>query len=352
MTAARSGPTANRIAVLVASPLEASFVERIRSAAPVGVEIQYHPELLPSPRYAADHTGRPPRLKASELAEWLRLLAQADVLFDFDWYEPSRLPQNAPQVRWVQASSAGIGEYLDETGLTSWPVTFTTASGVHSTPLAEFVLLAMLYFAKDVPQLRAWQSSHRWERHATTLLSGQTTLLVGLGNVGRSIASALAAMGVEVWGVRRTGGGSPVPGVAKIISLDAIREVLPRVNALILACPYTKETAGLIGAAELGAMRSSAIVVNVARGQVIDQAALTEALTSRQIRGAVLDVVAEEPLPDTDPLWDLPNVLISPHSASTVPEENGLLVEIFLDNLNRFVRGEPLRNVFNRDRHY
>jgi phosphoglycerate dehydrogenase-like enzyme len=149
--------------------------------------------------------------------------------------------------------------------------------------------------------------------------------------------------GMHVTGVRAT--ASPHPHCSEVITTTEIDRVLPRTDFLVLACPLTEATRGLIGAAQLAALKPGAVVVNIARGQVIDQQALYAGLASGRIGGAALDVFEVEPLPQDSPFWDLPNVLISPHSASTVHAENARIVDIFLDNLGRFARGEPLTNV-------
>ena len=335
--------------VLIASPLEQEHVDRIAAVAPDGVRVVYRPDLLPVPRYAADHHGVRRELRPADLARWREYLADAVVLFDFDWFEPERMAENAPRLRWVQATSAGIGEYLVRTGLADTGITFTTAAGTHAIPLAEHVALGLLYLTKRVPDLRAWQAAHHWERFTTNQLAGSRMLLVGLGNVGRQVARTCAALGMEVWAVD-PGAESPSDGVARLVDRAEFRAALSEVDALVLACPYTPETHHLVGARDLAAMRSSAVVVNISRGAVIDEPALVTALGERRIAGAVLDVFETEPLPAESPLWDMPNVLVSPHSASTVTAENRRIADLFIDNLRRYIAGEPLRNVFDRAR--
>jgi phosphoglycerate dehydrogenase-like enzyme len=139
-----------------------------------------------------------------------------------------------------------------------------------------------------------------------------------------------------------------VPGVASYVASDQIHQVLPEMDALVLACPLTGQTRGLIGAAELALLRPGAVLVNISRGPVVDQDALVSALRSGHLGGACLDVFATEPLPPGSPLWGMPNVIVSPHSAATVAEENGLLTDLFIDNLRRWLAGRPLRNTYDR----
>jgi glyoxylate/hydroxypyruvate reductase len=335
------------VRVLIATPLEPELVARIQAADPA-VEVLYEPELLPRPRYASDHTGVPRELAAADLERWSALRRQADISFDFDWQDPAGMPANCPRLRWVQGTSAGIGGFLERTGLASSGLVFTTAAGVHGTPLAEFTLLGLLYFAKGLPQLAEWKDEQRWQRHTTAQLAGQRAVLVGLGGIGRSVARLLSAVGVQVCGVGRPGRSYDVPGLSGYVGTDQIDEVLPSADALILACPLTEQTAGLIGARQLELLPRGAVLVNVSRGQVTDQDALIAALTSGHLGGAFLDVFTPEPLPADSPLWTLPNVVISPHSASTVAAENGLITELFCDNLRRWLGRRELRNVYDR----
>ena len=166
------------------------------------------------------------------------------------------------------------------------------------------------------------------------------------------MARLLAAVGVEVTGAARTPRHRDAPGVASFVTPDQIGQVLPAVDALILACPLTEQTRHLIAARELALMRPGAVLVNISRGQVVDEDALIAALSSGHLGGACLDVFETEPLPASSPLWQLENVIISPHSASTVAAENHLLAELFADNLQRWLAGRPLRNVYDRTAGY
>lgn len=331
--------------VVICSFLEPELVQRIRAAVP-GVTVAYEPELLPVPRYPCDHTGTPRPLSKGELARWQATVAEADVAFDFDWLDPASMPARCQRLRWIQATSAGIGAFMGRTGLDRSGISVTTAAGVHAVPLAEFTLTGILYFTKGIPELERWRRAHHWERYATEQVSGSRVLVVGLGGIGRRVASALAGLGMEVWGLGRDGHRYDVPGVSRTIEATALDAALPHMHAVVLACPLTTETRGLLGRHQIELLRPDAVLVNISRGQVVDQEALYDALKSGAIRGACLDVFTEEPLPPGDPMWDLENVLISPHSASTVETENATIVELFVENLHRLRRGEPLRNVY------
>ena len=339
------------VRVVICSPLEQELVDRIR-AVDDRIEVAFAPEFLASPRYPCDHGGPLPDLTPAQDREWHDLLAQAEIAFDFDAREPGRINENFPRLRWIQATSAGVGQYF-----TRWPldlarVTVTTSKGVHADPLSEFAIAGLLYFVKDIPALQSWQQQHRWQRYTGRNLAGQRCLVVGLGNIGARTAKKLAALGVEVVGAVRPGGTSSAPGVVRTVPFDRIAEVIGDVDAVVLACPLTPLTRGLISADVIAAMRPGALIVNVSRGQVVDEPAMIEALRSGALGGAALDVVAVEPLPAGSELWALPNVLISPHSASTVAQENELITDIFCDNLRRYLDGVPLRNAYDPELGY
>ncbi len=338
------------VTIVIGSYLEPEQVERI--AAQPSVRVLYKPELLPVPRYPSDHTGRRRNLTDAELDKWRELGARADVFFDFDWLEPESMRQRCPDLRWIQATSAGIGGFMRRTGLDDSGLVVTTAAGIHAVPLAEFAVASALYFVKGIPQLRRRQDARHWERYATRQLAGLRCLVVGLGGIGRTVVASFAGLGVEVWGLGRDGASYQVPGLARLVTRSQLDDALPEIDVLVLACPLTDETEGLIGARQVGLLGPAAIVVNIARGPVIDQPALTAALSAGRLGGACLDVFAEEPLPAGDPLWALDNVLVSPHSASTLATENAALVDLFVDNLNRFREGSLLRNRYEPVRGY
>jgi glyoxylate/hydroxypyruvate reductase len=338
------------VRVLIGSALEPEHVERIAAADP-RVEVLHAPELLPVPRYQADHHGPPRSLSDAELDRWRGMLAAAQVSFDFDWYAPAEMAANCPDLRWVQATSSGIGQFLQRTGLDRSEITFTTAAGVHAVPLAEFALTGVLYFVKELPLLAERQAAHQWLRYTTRQLAGRRVMVVGLGQVGRKVADVFAAMGAEVFGVARDS-GLEVPSVTGMTDVAGMDALLPDVAAVVLCCPLTPQTRGLLDQRRLRLLPPGAVVVNIARGQVIDEPALIDALGDGHLGGACLDVAAVEPLPPESPLWGMSNVLISPHSASTVDRENAALTDIFCDNLGRWLDGRPLRNVYSREKGY
>jgi phosphoglycerate dehydrogenase-like enzyme len=353
--------SAARPTIVIGSFLEEEQVARI-AAAPAAGRVIYEPALLPVPRYPCDHTGPKRDLGAADTDRWRALSAQAEVYFDFDWLDPAGMAGHSPGLRWIQATSAGIGGFMQRTGLDAsvsgasvsaqGGLTVTTAGGIHAVPLAEFAVTGALHFIKGVPQLQQRQRARHWERYTTRQLAGQRALVVGIGGMGRQVIASFAALGVEVIGLGRDGQGYQAPGLSRVITARDLDGELPGVGILVLCCPLTPQTRGLIGARQLALLPPDAVLVNIARGEVVDTSALIEALAAGRLAGACLDVVAPEPLPADSPLWDLDNVLISPHSASTVAGENARLTDLFIDNLDRFTTGRPLRNRYEAQRGY
>jgi phosphoglycerate dehydrogenase-like enzyme len=340
------------VRVLIASALEPECVARIAAVDP-RVEVMYEPELLPVPRYEADHHGPHRELTPAQLEHWNSLLAAADVSFDFDWRAPADMASTCPNLRWVQASSSGIGQFLTRTGLDRSDIVFTTAAGVHAVPLAEFALLGVLYFIKELPALAQRQTARQWERYTARQLAGRRVVVVGLGQVGRKVAELFSLLGAEVWGVARdTAHVEPGARLTRVTDAGSMDKLLPQADAIVLCCPLTEQTRGLLDQRRLRLLPAGAIVVNIARGAVIDEPAMIAALWDGHLGGAFLDVAAVEPLPADSPLWDMPNVVISPHSASTVDQENAALTDLFCDNLRRWLAGQELRNLYSREKGY
>jgi glyoxylate/hydroxypyruvate reductase A len=324
-------------------------VERIRQVDP-RLNVIYEPALLAAPRYAADHYGVPNRSPEQE-ARWRQLLAEADILFDFDPSHRQDLPELAPRVRWVQSTSSGIGQFIRRTNYEKrMPnAVFTTASGVHAKPLAEFCIMAMLAFNKGLIRMLGDQGLKHWERYAGSDLEGRTLAIVGMGKIGNQVASYASAFGMRVLGTEAERVVSPVAAVYPLSELDAM---LKQAEYLVICVPHTPRTENMIGAREFALLPKGAMFINIGRGQVVDEPALVESLRSGHLRCAALDVFAEEPLPQNSPLWDMPNVLVSPHSASTSDSENRRLTDLFCENLRRFLAGESLRNVLDTEKMY
>jgi phosphoglycerate dehydrogenase-like enzyme len=340
-----------RTKVLIASPLEAELVARIRAAEP-RAEIIYEPDLLPPARYPGDHRGDPAfRRDPGTEARWRELLDQAEVLFGIPDDSAAGLAEVAglPRLRWVHATSAGAGEVVRAAKLpaeTLDRVTITTSSGVHAIPLAEFAILGLLAIAKDLPGFATDQRARAWPelRQPLRELDGQTLFLVGLGEIGREAARLAKAFGMRTVGIRRS--QKPPPDhVDEVHGPDRLTELAGRADAMVVSLPLTEETAGMIDRATIERLPPSCIFVNVGRGGVVDEPALVEALRERRIAGAVLDVFATEPLPQDSPLWDLPNVLVTPHAVALSARENQRIADLFVANLSHYLDGEPLAKV-------
>jgi phosphoglycerate dehydrogenase-like enzyme len=351
--------TIAREIVFFCSPLETEQVDRIRAAAGGRVELVHLPELHPPLRYVADHNGRADfRRAAAQEARWRAELLRATILWDFPAAATGSVAgiAQAPQVRWVQTTSAGVGQMVARLGLADSDLVVTTARGVHAQALTEFVFLALLMRSKDLARLQRDQRDHRWERHCGGELAGGTIAIIGAGSIGAQVARVARAFGMRAIGTL----ANPSPARAAALGLDAVHgqdrlhEVLAAADAVVLCTPHTAATERMIDAAALAAMKPGATLINIARGLVVDEAAMIDALRRRHLGFAALDVATVEPLATDSPLWDMDNVLISPHSASTAPSENRKITDIFLHNLGCWLDGrrDAMRNVLDKKRLY
>ncbi len=252
-----------------------------------------------------------------------------------------RICLDAPNLRWLHTFSAGVDHPVFGV-FTQRGAQVTTSSGASASPIAQTVMMYLLALSRDLDGWRRAQQEHRWEQHRFTELDGLTVGVVGMGPIGLEVIRLATAFGMHPIGVRRRVLGHEP---CETWELDRLHELAGRVDALVLAVPLTDQTRGLVDAEVLAAMRPGSWLVNIARGEVVDEEALIEALRSGHLGGAGLDVFAVEPLPETSPLWDLPNVIITPHSSGTSERTHERAVTIFLDNLTRFANGTPLRNV-------
>ncbi|WP_152588097.1 D-2-hydroxyacid dehydrogenase [Nostoc sphaeroides] len=256
----------------------------------------------------------------------------------------------APALRWQQSPSAGVNHILTPTFLQK-DIILTNGAGVHAIPISEFVLAFMLYHAKNLRKLQTLQNEHTWVRGVfLEELADANLLILGTGNIGKAIASRAKAFGVTVWGSRRH--PEPLPNFDKIVGADEWRSLLPAADYVVIATPLTPETRGLIDETALRSMRQSAYLINIARGAIVDEAALITALREGWIAGAGLDTVATEPLPPESPLWSLPNAFITPHCSALSPRLRERIAQLFIDNLKRYQTGQPLRNVVDKQAGY
>ena len=278
------------------------------------------------------------------------LLSEAEVIYG------ERLPQNviarAPKLKWVQMMSAGVDEFLDNEFRQS-SVIITNVSGIHATPISEFVLKLMLMFVKQAPLCFHLKQGKQWKKFVPTLVRSKTVGIVGLGSIGREVARLAKAFGMRVVATRRSVNRI---GRARYVDIVLPQEQLPQLlsesDFVVLTLPLTPETNKLIGEEELRTMRASAYLINIARGGVVDEEALIRALDEHWIAGAGLDVFATEPLPTNSRLWELPNVIFSPHIAGDMEDYNIRATEVFAENLKRYLNGKKLLNVVDKKKGY
>ena len=338
---------AEPITILISTPLEAEHVERVRQVDP-RITVLYEPDLLAQPRYHADHAGH--KRSPEQEARFLELLAQANVTFDFDRQYLGQIRQVAPRLEWVQWTSSGIGKLIETNQLDQVGVIHTTVSGVHARPLADFCLMAMLMFVKDYFRMERGKQAKHWERYSGEELTGKTLAVIGLGRVGQEVVNHGKNQAMRVVGMKRTPGD--VPNVDKVYPRAELHSMLAETDFLVLIAPHTPETEGIIGEAELAVMKPSAVLINIARATLTDEDALVRALQEKRLAGAALDVFRQEPLPPESPLWEMANVIVSPHSASTVTQENARITDVFCENLRHYLNGEPLQNVLDAKQLY
>ena len=336
--------------VFIASPLERPQVARIAAAVPE-VRLLYAPELLPGLRYIGDHKGAPRVRTAEETARWRAMLGEAEVCWDLPAGED--LPF-AARLRWVQTTSTGVGQAV--VGLGLHDVLVTTARGVHAGPLAEFVFMALLAHFRDLDGLKRAQAAREWTRGCVPEVAGRVMVTIGAGDLARGCAKIARALDMRVIAVGREAGTARAHNALfdRVVGVADLHDVLGAADAVVVTVPHTPATEGLVDAPAFAAMRDGVAFVNIGRGQVVDEAALIAALRSGKVGFAALDVARVEPLPAASPLWGMGNVLISPHSASTVASENGRIVDIFIHNLRCWVDGRTgdMRNVLDPARMY
>jgi phosphoglycerate dehydrogenase-like enzyme len=341
----------NGVKIMIATPLEPQLVDRIAASSP-GIDVAFAPELLPAPRYPSDHRGVDgfARDVAGE-ASWNAMLREADVLYGVPGDTGPTLAAalaHAPALRWVQGTAAGAGEQVRAAKLSSADlerVTFTSAAGVHGGMLAEFAFYGLLALRKDAARLADIRARRAWDHYAMGELEGSTIAVVGMGSIGEAIAKRSRAIGVA-----RT--AAPRADCDETVALADAAQAYARADAIAVTLPGTDATRGIIDRAAIAAWKPNTVFINVGRGVVIDQAALIDALTAGAIAGAVLDVFAAEPLAADNPLWTLPNVIFSPHTAALSTRENERIVELFCDNIRRYAARQPLRNVVNTAEFY
>jgi phosphoglycerate dehydrogenase-like enzyme len=260
---------------------------------------------------------------------------------------PGPVAEVAPNLRWVQAIGAGI-DHLEGAGLPEH-VTITNAAGVAAAPIAEFVLARLLQVWKRLPEIDAQQTDHEWAPKFGRTVEGLTLGIIGLGAIGTAVALRARAFDMRVIGTRRSyKEGQQHEAVDELRGVDDLHDVLGRCDAVVVSAPGTADTESMFDAAAFAAMKPGALFCNVGRGSLVDEPALIAALETGQVGAALLDVTRQEPLPADDPLWSAPNAYISPHASAAQERYTEKLLTLFADNLERYTRGESLRNVVDR----
>ena len=261
------------------------------------------------------------------------------------------LPQ-ARNLRWVQNQGAGVDRLLTPE-LVATDVVVTNAQGQHAPQISEHVLALMLCFARDLRRVFQAQRDHVWRPpdFDPFCLEGQTLGVVGAGGIGSALAEKAHHLGMRVIGLRRRP-QDPPPYLAELVGPEGLHDLLRQSDHVAVCCPLTPETTGLIGVVEIRAMKPSAYIYNIGRGQIIQAEPLLQALKEGRIAGAGLDVTDPEPLPPESELWDLPNVIITQHTSGTVPDNDDRFFDLLEENLRRFLDGEPLLNVVDKQAGY
>lgn len=285
--------------------------------------------------------------------EVMKAIRGAEVYFGFGI--PRLLFLEARRLKWVHSAAAGVGSVLYSEMVNS-DVSFTNSAGIHAIPIAEYVVAGILHFLRGLDFAVDQQRRTEWNKtpfvRLDSVLREMDTvraLIVGVGGLGGATAQRLSALGARCTGVRRRVGLGAPPGFERVIGLDQLDAELPSHDVVVLAAPLTDETKGLMTAERLSVLPPSAIIVNVARGALIDDDALVERLTSGRLRGAVLDVFREEPLPPTSPLWQVRQILLTPHVSPVSPGRFWpRQLDLFIDNWSRYTNGQALRNAVDK----
>ncbi len=275
----------------------------------------------------------------------------ADADFLIGWRFPrDGLAARAPCLKWIHLTGAGIEHVMPLTWLPDG-VALTNNRGVHADKAGEYAAMAVLALNARLPAYATRKAQRRWEQTFATVITGKTVVVVGVGHMGAAAAGRLRALGMHVLGIRAS--AEPCPGVDEMYAPDQLDRVLPRADFLLLTLPATPHTRGLIGARELDLLRPGAGIVNMARATVMDYPALAERLRDGRISGAILDVFEPEPLPMDSYLWDVPNLIMTPHVSSDDAERYAInTVELFFSNFHKIKNGETLLNLVDHTRQY
>lgn len=323
---------------------EAKYLERLRALDGVEpVVLPIDPDANWGPAKADVAYPEPPPWATSVALERENILAKADVLLTL--HTPDRLSDRAPNLRWIQGSGAGVEQFA-QAGVAQDRVVLTNSAGVSATSMAEWVIGRLLQIWKRFRKTDELQRAHLFKRSYGRTFSGSTIGIVGLGHIGRAVAFRARAFGCRTVGLRRSArAGDESPDVDRLYPADELHAMLAECDAVIIAAPATPETHHLIDAAALKAIPRHAVLVNVARGSLIDERELARVMREEPLAAAILDVFDPEPLDPSSPLWDIPNVYISAHSSVSLDRYVDDVFDLFFDNLERFLARKELRNI-------
>jgi phosphoglycerate dehydrogenase-like enzyme len=280
--------------------------------------------------------------------EELGALADAEAVFG--GFSPERLRAvlaHAPKVRWLHTFSAGVDRHVPVLAGRD-DVLLTNNTGAYDVPIAEHVIAMIFAAAKRVPEHLAAQGRGEWRREVAHVeVRGATLVILGMGSIGTELARLASGIGMRVIGVRRDP-SRPAPGVARVVAPERFSEVVGEADYVAVTAALTPQTTGMVSAAIIRALRPTAWLINIARGPIVDEAALIEALRERRIGGAALDVFETEPLPPASPLWKLDNAILTPHVSNSSPKVRERSLALVVENVRRFRAGEPLLNLVDR----
>ena len=351
-------PSPDRIlTVAVATPLSEELCHLIEAREP-RVRLIRDQTLLPPMRWPGDHGGDPAFVRSpSQQSAFEKLVDSADALYGIPDESPAALARTVAanaRLRWVHTMAAGGGGQVKAACLSEADLerlVLTSSAGVHARSLAEFAVFGVLAGAKDLPRLNALKADKEWsDRWSMGQVSEQTVLVVGLGSIGRATARALSALGARVWGTSRT--EKTVEHVERIIHPSHLAGAAGDVDAIVVTLPGTDATEKLVSVDVLSQLSAGTTLVSIGRGTVIDEDALIGAVQDGRVGFAALDVFAVEPLSADSPLWQLPNVVISPHTAALTSAEDRLIAELFAENARRLLDGQHILNLINKREFY
>ncbi|MHB8755469.1 MAG: D-2-hydroxyacid dehydrogenase [Candidatus Acidiferrales bacterium] len=306
----------------------------------------------------AQITNRWPGMKVVHLPSYERVIGElpdTDILVGYS-LRRDQFAQ-AKKLKWIHSTAAGVGQLMYPE-LRQSDVLLTNASGIHAVPMSEHILGMIIALARRFPDAMHYQAQSRWAQQEIwdgkprpMELSGRVLLIVGFGSTGRELARRIQPLGMKIWGVTRSGHGD-AQLAERILPVTELANVLPQADFVVLAAPETPETRQMIGAKEFALMKPTAYLINVARGTLVDEAALAAALRARTIAGAAIDVAEEEPLPASSALWTLDNIFITPHVSAATEHMWGRQMQLLMENLERWFTGRELINRVDLNRGY